>query len=55
MASLILASGLLATIIIPMITSRDSSAERGLRRTLLYFFLWNVLYLFAIRFIYPRL
>ena len=55
MANLVLLSILVAPIIIPLMTARDASAARGLRRTILYFCLWNLCYLLAIRFLYPRL
>jgi hypothetical protein len=55
MGNLVLLSILLAPVVIPMISASDPSPARGLRKTILYFFLWNAFYLFAIRFIYPRL
>lgn len=50
-----LLSILLATVIIPMVAASDRSAKRGLRRTVLWMAAFNVAYLFAIIYVYPRL
>jgi hypothetical protein len=54
-AKLVLFSVVIAMIALPILTARDSSPRRGLSRTLLLVIVFNVLYLLAVRFIYPRL
>jgi hypothetical protein len=54
-AKLVLFSVVIAMIALPILTARDSSPRRGLNRTLLLVIVFNVLYLLAVRFIYPRL
>jgi len=44
-----------ATIIIPMWAARERSARRGLRKAAAYVVLFNLIYLLAVMFIYPRL
>jgi hypothetical protein len=45
-----------ATIMIPMWAARrERSARRGLRKTLAYMLAFNLVYLLALMFIYPRL
>jgi hypothetical protein len=53
-AKLILLSCVLAILAIPIIASRSASATRGLRWTMVLFVLYNLLYVFLIRYIYPR-
>jgi hypothetical protein len=55
MAKLLLISVVIMMIAMPVMTSRDRNAHRGVRRTVLFFFIFNVLYLLAVRFLYPRL
>ncbi|NUQ73953.1 MAG: hypothetical protein HUU21_10375 [Polyangiaceae bacterium] len=55
MSTLIFTSVLIATLVIPLVTARDSSAPRGLRTTVIAMFAFNIIYLLAIRFLYPRL
>jgi len=50
-----LLSILLATVIIPMRAASDRSARSGLRRTILWMAAFNVAYLIAIIYVYPRL
>jgi hypothetical protein len=54
-AKLLLLSVVIAMIALPVLTARDKSGRRGLRKLLLLAFLFNVFYLFAVRFIYPHL
>ena len=55
MAKLLLMSVVFMMIAIPVLTARDPSPRRGLKRAILLTIAFNLLYLFAIRFIYPRL
>ncbi len=55
MSKLILLSILLVDVLVPLWTSRDRNARRGLKRTLLYMFIGNVAYLLLVMFVYPRL
>lgn len=50
-----LLSILLETVIIPMRAASDRSARSGLRRTILWMAAFNVAYLIAIIYVYPRL
>jgi hypothetical protein len=54
-AKLLLLSVVIATIAFPILTARDASAQRGLKRALLLITAFNLFYLFALRFIYPHL
>jgi hypothetical protein len=54
-AKLVLFSVVIAMIALPILTARDTNPRRGLNRTLLLVVAFNVLYLLAVRFIYPRL
>jgi hypothetical protein len=54
-AKLVLFSVVIMMIALPILTSRDTSPRRGLQRTLLLVIAFNVIYLLAVRFIYPRL
>ena len=55
MAKLLLLSTVIAIIAVPVLMSRMRSGRRGLQWTLILIVLFNVFYLFAIRFIYPHL
>jgi hypothetical protein len=55
MAKVILVSILVATIAIPMRAARDPSPARGLVRAALWFAVFDVLYLLATVYVYPRL
>ena len=55
LAKLILLSVIIAMFAIPMITARMKSGRRGLRWTIILIVIFNLVYLFAVRFIYPRL
>jgi len=52
---LLLVSLLIATIAVPMRAARMRGPRRGLRRAVFWTLAFNLLYLFAIRVIYPRL
>jgi hypothetical protein len=54
-AKLLLVSVIIAMIAVPILAARDESAVRGLRKTLLLIFVFNILYLLAVRFLYPYL
>ena len=55
MQKAILISIVAATIIIPMWAARDRSARRGLRKAMVWIAVFDVAYLLAVMFIYPRL
>lgn len=55
MAKLLLISIVIMTIAIPMRASRDPSPTRGLRRAVLWFAGFNLLYLIGIIYVLPRL
>ena len=55
MHKFLLMSVLLATAIIPALASRDRGAKRGLDRTIVGLALFNVVYLLAVMFVYPRI
>lgn len=55
MRKLLLVSVVLASIVLPWRAASDSSPRRGLRHALLWVVAFNVLYLFALLYIVPRL
>jgi hypothetical protein len=55
MAKLVLLSVVIGMIAIPVMTARVASPRRGLQWTIILIVLFNLFYLFAVRFIYPRL
>lgn len=55
MAKLVLISVVLAMIMIPVAASRAKSSQRGLRWTIVGILLFNLFYVVAVRYIYPRL
>ena len=55
MAKLLLLSVILVSIWLPIQAAKDSNPRRGLRRTVHYIVFYNLFYLFAVLFIYPRL
>ena len=55
MAKLLLLSVVVMMIAVPVLTARNRSPQRGLRRTLVLTFVLNVLYLLAVRYVYPHL
>jgi predicted membrane-bound dolichyl-phosphate-mannose-protein mannosyltransferase len=54
-AKAVLLSVIIAMIAIPVLAARAKSARRGLQWTIVGIVLFNLFYLFAIRFIYPHL
>jgi hypothetical protein len=54
-AKFLLLSIVLVLIALPLLTSRDMNARRGLKKALLLMITFNLLYLFLVRFVYPRL
>jgi hypothetical protein len=54
-AKLLLLSVVVVMIGLPIMMARDPNAKRGLNRTILLVIAFNLLYLFAVRFIYPHL
>ncbi len=46
---------LVATVMIPMFAASDKSPVRGFRRTVLWMAAFNVFYMFALIYIWPRL
>lgn len=55
MAKLLLLSGLLVSIWLPIRAAQDSNPKRGLRRTVQYIVVYNIFYAFAVLYIYPRI
>lgn len=55
MRNLVLRSILLALVAIPIIAAREPSQWRGLKKAGLLFVAFNLLYLLALRFLYPVL
>ena len=54
-AKLLLFSVIIMMIAVPMICAREKDARRGFQRMVLILVAYNLFYLFAVRFIYPRL
>lgn len=46
---------LIATVVIPMIAASDKSAIRGFRKAVVWMAAFNVIYLFAILYVWPRI
>ena len=55
MSKLVLASIVLATLLVPVMSAADPIPLRGLRRALVRMLLADALYLLALLIIYPRL
>lgn len=55
MRNLLLRSVIFAIFIIPFVAARDPSPIRGLKKALGLFVIFNVLYMLALRLIYPHL
>jgi O-antigen ligase len=51
----LLQSLMLALLLIPIIAARDVRPRRGLRKALLWFVAFSLVYALALRFLYPRL
>jgi hypothetical protein len=54
-AKLLLFSVVLSLIVIPIATARTIGGRRGLQWAIILIVLFNLFYMFAIRFIYPHL
>jgi hypothetical protein len=54
-AKLLLLSVVVMMIAVPVLMAGHQNAQRGLKRALFLFFAFNVLYLLAVRFVYPHL
>ena len=55
MRNLLLRSVIFAILIIPFVAAREPSPMRGLKKALGLFLVFNVLYMLALRLIYPHL
>lgn len=55
MAKFLLLSVVISMIAVPVLGARDRSAKRGLTKTIVLTIILNVIYLLAVRFVYPRL
>jgi hypothetical protein len=55
MQKALLISIVAATLVIPMWAARDRNPRRGLRKVVTRVLLFNLVYLLALMFIYPRL
>ena len=42
-------------VVIPVLAARDANAQRGLKKALLLVLVFNLLYLFALNYVYPHL
>jgi hypothetical protein len=54
-AKLLLFSVIIMMVAIPVLCAREQDPRRGFRRMVLLIVAYNLFYLFALRFIYPRL
>lgn len=50
-----LLSIVIVMVAVPLAAARDSNLHRGLRKVVLLTIIFNLLYLLAVRYIYPRL
>jgi hypothetical protein len=55
MAKLVLLSIIIAMVTVPIAAGRHRNARRGISRMVVLLFLFNLVYLFLVRYIYPRL
>jgi formate-dependent nitrite reductase membrane component NrfD len=55
MRNLVLLSVIIGTISIPILSATETNARRGLFRAIFIVAVFNLLYLLAIRFVYPYL
>ena len=55
MAKLVLLSVVIGMIAVPIMMAREKNPRRGFQRLVLTIILFNLFYLFAVRFIYPRM
>jgi hypothetical protein len=54
-AKTLLLSVVIAMVVIPIVTARAIGGRRGLQWAIILIVLFNLFYMFAIRFIYPHL
>ena len=54
-SKLLLFSVIIMMVAIPVVCAREKDARRGFQRMVLILVAYNLFYLFAVRFIYPRL
>jgi len=54
-SKLLLFSVIIMMVAVPIICAREKDARRGFQRMVLILVAYNLFYLFAVRFIYPRL
>jgi hypothetical protein len=54
-AKLLLLSVVIMMVLVPVLAARDTSAHRGMRRTILVLAAFNVLYFLAIKYVYVRI
>jgi hypothetical protein len=55
MGKLILLSVIIGNIAVPVLSARDPNAVRGFKKAIVFTFIFNVFYLLAVRYVYPRL
>jgi hypothetical protein len=55
MRSLLLQSLMLAILVIPILAARDVRPRRGLKKALVWFVAFSLVYTLALRFLYSRL
>ena len=55
LSKLLLFSVIIMMVAIPAACAREMDARRGFRRMVLLIIAYNLFYLFAVRFIYPRM
>jgi hypothetical protein len=55
MGKLILISVVISIILLPALAARDPNPQRGLKRTVVGWIVFNFVYLLMVRFIYTRL
>lgn len=55
MRDLVLRSVLAALLVIPLVAARETNPMRGLKKALVWFVGFNLLYMLALRFVFPYL
>ena len=55
MAKVMLLSVVIGMMAIPILSARDANPRRSVRKVVLAIFLFNLLYLLAIRYVYPHI
>jgi uncharacterized membrane protein YwaF len=55
MAKLILLSVVIMMVAIPVVAARDKNAKRGLQKAVLFAVVFNIIYVLALRYLYPHL